>query len=98
MSLVNNGAGKITEECGELLQLIGKYLAYPDGNHPDRKGHLFFRLEDEIGDVYAAIEYFASEINLDLERIKTRKKEKLSTFYEWKTKDGQPEAVTLAKV
>ncbi len=52
---------KLVEELGELLQLLGKLSAFPDGIHPDGKGELKYRLLDEIADVYAALRYFREQ-------------------------------------
>ena len=78
------GHGKLTEELGELLQLLGKALAFPAGAHPDGKGSIGARLPDEIADVYAALDYF-SEVNLkdaSLD-IASRRAMKLSKFHLW---------------
>ena len=42
------GIAKLVEECGEVLQLLGKAMAFPDGEHPDKKGPLNERLPIEL--------------------------------------------------
>lgn len=32
------GIGKLIEECGEVLQVAGKAIAFPRGPHPDGAG------------------------------------------------------------
>lgn len=53
------GLFKVAEECGELLQILGKLGAYPDGDHPDGKGPLQDRLIEELGDVLWVVQRFA---------------------------------------
>lgn len=76
------GAAKIAEEAGEILQLIGKLMAYPDGDHPDGKGPIAERLGDELGDLRAAIDYFASANGYSAE-VEQRAFEKLDRFNLW---------------
>ena len=52
------GIHKLTEEIGELGQVIGKLGEFPSGNHPDGGPQLRQRLEEELADVEAAILYF----------------------------------------
>lgn len=82
MTVKWRGIHKLTEECGEVLQLLGKLGAFPDGNHPDEKGNLIDRLEGEITDLYVALNYFASENGLNIDQ--TRYQKKLKLFREWK--------------
>jgi NTP pyrophosphatase (non-canonical NTP hydrolase) len=77
------GYCKVLEECGELTTVLGKLGPYPDGNHPDGKGDLIRRLEDEIADVIASTTYFAENNGLDLEYIKARLQMKKKTYAEW---------------
>lgn len=77
------GIFKVLEECGELTTVLGKLGPYPDGNHPDGKGNLIRRLEDELADVIAASTYFAENNGLDLEYIKARIAMKKQTYDEW---------------
>jgi NTP pyrophosphatase (non-canonical NTP hydrolase) len=49
---------KLAEECGELVQVLGKIGVFPEGDHPDGRGHLHDRVKDEIADVAAALQYF----------------------------------------
>lgn len=83
MAEVFNGFFKLQEEMGELNQVLGKLGAFPNGKHPDDKGHLNDRLHEEIGDVYAALDYFVYMNGLDKMRILERKSEKLELFHEW---------------
>lgn len=80
---VHLGIHKLTEECGEVLQLLGKLGAFPQGEHPDGKGDLILRLEDELADLAAAIEYFTFVNKLNDNRIIERGCQKLKLFKEW---------------
>lgn len=81
------GIAKVVEECGELTVELGKLMAYPNGEHPDAadRGPLLRRVENELADVLAAVEFFASEnsAGLDLERIHSRRAMKLVRFRGW---------------
>jgi len=83
MSMSNNGLSKLIEECGEVLQISGKLLAYPSGEHPDNAGNLFERLEYELADLSAAIDFVISARRLDGLSIEAMKQEKLAIFHKW---------------
>jgi NTP pyrophosphatase (non-canonical NTP hydrolase) len=76
------GLGKLLEESGELQQVIGKLIAYPEGPHPDGTNAIS-RLHDEIGDVLAACQFVVQTNNLDAEHIMRRRARKLSRFVGW---------------
>jgi NTP pyrophosphatase (non-canonical NTP hydrolase) len=79
-----NGLAKLIEECGELVQVAGKKLAYFTTNdHPDGGAPLNRRLEDEIADVIAACNFVAESIGLDRPRIYDRAGRKVVQFHEW---------------
>ena len=59
------GLAKLVEEIGELTQVAGKKMAYTDGNHPDGKGDLNSRMQEEMGDVVAAIAFVSKKLSLD---------------------------------
>lgn len=84
MPMQNQGRAKLTEECGELLQVLGKIMQYPNTDeHPDGKGSLRIRLQEEMADVYAALEFVALKMKLDHNQIDSRKHEKLTLFWKW---------------
>lgn len=78
------GLAKVAEECGELLQVIGKIIAYPDRvDHPDGTADLRARLIEEMADVSATIQ-FAMEANyLSASDWLTRSEYKLERFRYW---------------
>lgn len=84
MALVARGLTKLIEETGELQQVVGKKLAYFDTDeHPDGKGSLKERMEEEIADVMAIIEFVTIEFGLDEGRIHERSEKKLNLYKEW---------------
>lgn len=78
------GLIKLAEECGELVTEIGKKLAFPEvDDHPDGKGPLRTRIEDEIADVIAAAAYVVRRNGLDWRRIADRAGRKMARFVTW---------------
>jgi len=52
---------KLNEECGELIQVIGKLIAMGgDYDHYDGS-NLVVRMVEEMADVYAALTYVANK-------------------------------------
>lgn len=76
------GAAKVSEEAGELIQVIGKLVAYPDNQHPDGSD-LRERLIEEVGDVLAALDYFVFASGLPWSAINAREDEKHKRFWRW---------------
>lgn len=86
-STVWPGLAKLTEECGELLQVAGKLMAFPDGAHPDGAGDLVERLLSELADVGAVVEYVVKANHLDHDRFFARMRKKVARFVEWHAKE-----------
>lgn len=84
MTMPGKGLYKLVEECGELLGVAGKKLAYFHTNeHPDGAGPLLERIEQEAGDVLAAIDFVMDKLGLDYARILERRAEKLRLYRQW---------------
>jgi NTP pyrophosphatase (non-canonical NTP hydrolase) len=84
MKTIFKGINNLNEELGELQQVIGKLHAYPTGEHPDGKGHLYIRLEEEIADVLAAIGHVIdNNLEVSLDKITKRVEEKMDLFDSW---------------
>lgn len=81
-STVWPGTAKLSEECGELLQVLGKLAAYPDSPHPDGTD-LIDRLHTEIADVLAAAEFVIDVNRMDMGGIIARRRRKLTLFRDW---------------
>ena len=95
------GLAKVIEECGELLQVAGKVMSTGSlGAHPDGT-HLAIRLEHELGDVLAAIDFFIKHNLVGDGVIEQRRKSKFVRFVDWHCehtkKTGKPPASEGAK-
>lgn len=85
-----NGLAKLIEECGEVLQIAGKLIQYPELQksemshymHPDGS-YLRERLETELGDLLAAITFVSQKMRLNSADVHHRATVKLATFNEW---------------
>jgi NTP pyrophosphatase (non-canonical NTP hydrolase) len=78
------GLTKLIEECGELIQIAAKRIAYHNSyEHPDGQGPMFERLENEISDVQAACRFVTQRMQLDEVRIAERTEAKLLRFQHW---------------
>lgn len=97
------GLSKLTEESGEVGQVVGKLIA--TGGKPAHWDgtNLRERLQEEIADLMAAC-FFVMEANgLDEEAMRTRHQQKLALFHRWHVEqaDSVPpskEMVTLAAI
>lgn len=84
MPMALNGLPKLCEELGELQQVCGKKLAYYHTDiHPDGKGSLKARMEEEMADVLAATAFVSERFMLDQDAINKRAAEKLALFHRW---------------
>lgn len=83
------GLSKLIEEAGEVIQVAGKIIAMGEmGEHFDGS-NLKVRLENELGDLIAAIE-FTKEVNyLDWPRIQERSFMKIRRFRSWHKTQGK---------
>lgn len=87
MPMQQDGLAKLSEECGELTQVAAKLIAYPHlrrsiQQHPDGT-ILRLRLEEEMADVLAAIEFVSAKLGLSAENIGLRTRQKLQLFNRW---------------
>lgn len=80
----HGGIDKLNEECGEVIQVIGKFhgMGAVLGDHWDGS-HLGQRLEEEIGDVLAAAKFVIEKHKLDSNAINLRQRDKLAKFRAW---------------
>jgi len=83
------GLSKLIEEAGEVLQVAGKLIATGGlAQHWDGS-NLRERLQEELGDLTAAVRFFARVNNLDEDVIARRAREKEKTFWQWHTEQGR---------
>lgn len=80
------GLAKLSEECGEVVQVIGKFVQsgatgfYQDGS---ATADLPAMLSDEMADLYAALDFVYRRCPVDREAISARRTRKLRLFEEW---------------
>lgn len=88
MTMTNYGLSKLVEEAGEVLQIAGKMLQYPDQEqHPDGLGPMRERLVDELADLAAAAQFVMNKLQLDADRFNERAEEKSQLFASWDEDD-----------
>lgn len=89
MSMSQKGLTKLLEELGELGQIAAKKIAYMDTDeHPDGLGSMKSRMEDEMADVLAAIDFVVNKFDLDVDRIYDRSRKKYNRFVFWDKEPG----------
>lgn len=81
--MANNGRDKLLEECGELIQVAAKKNACPNTDAHWDGTNLKLRMQEEMGDVLAAMRFVTETHGLDDEAIIQRSNEKLATFRTW---------------
>ncbi|MBO0610879.1 hypothetical protein [Myceligenerans salitolerans] len=77
------GASRIIEECGELLQVLGKLIGSGGSTAHWDGTDLGERLADEISDTRAALDYFISANNLPADVIDERTARKRAQYEKW---------------
>lgn len=77
------GAGRVIEESGELAQVLGKLIgASGELVHWDGTD-LRQRLVDEIGDLRAALDFFAAANELPAEQVEQQAQHKRAEYERW---------------
>jgi NTP pyrophosphatase (non-canonical NTP hydrolase) len=77
------GLSKLIEECGEVQQVCGKLLgSRGEENHWDGS-NLRERLQEELGDLVAAINFVIQKNGLDICTVACRSDDKLQLFNDW---------------
>lgn len=83
MPMSNRGLTKLVEECGEVIQVAAKRIAYPDViTHPDGS-RLDERLESELGDMMAAARFVIKKMGLNSDHVNARFLTKFAQFEAW---------------
>jgi NTP pyrophosphatase (non-canonical NTP hydrolase) len=84
------GISKLVEECGEVVQIVGKLIQTrgktKHWNVPDLKA----ALEDELSDVWAALTFVQKHCDLDANRMADRIVQKLDLFEKWHAGENDP--------
>lgn len=82
------GLSKLTEECGEVLQILGKLIATGGMvNHWDGTD-LREEIAKELADLTAACLFFAKVNNLESEEFDARILNKIQKFSQWHCEQG----------
>lgn len=80
----DKGLVKLVEELNELGTVAAKKIAYMDmDEHPDGKGSLQQRIQEEMGDVLAAMRFVAVKLSINWARVEGRAREKQARFEKW---------------
>lgn len=82
------GLAKLSEESGEVVQIIGK-LMMTGGRFDHWSGDLEPKLVEEIGDLSAALIFVTRHAGLDQAAIVERTKSKLDLFEKWHQEQSQ---------
>jgi NTP pyrophosphatase (non-canonical NTP hydrolase) len=78
-----NGLSKLIEECGEVQQVAGKIIGAEGKDRHFDGTNLRVRLESELGDLLAAIQFMIHHNDLDAHRIGMQRSKKLKIFEKW---------------
>jgi NTP pyrophosphatase (non-canonical NTP hydrolase) len=92
------GLAKLTEECGEVLQVVGKLLM-THGDPAHWSGNLRTMLLEEVADVEAAISFFTwHNLSPDEAAAHSRRvEEKITKFNDWhRNMDADPPPALIA--
>lgn len=93
-----NGVSKLSEEAGEVVQVIGKLMGNGGSTDHWDGSNLLVRLQEEIGDVLAACDFvMLANLALDSEFIERRREEKLKLFLKWNIESGGSEIVATGR-
>jgi NTP pyrophosphatase (non-canonical NTP hydrolase) len=90
------GISKLNEEAGEVIQVIGKLMATYGVTAHWEGTDLAERLEDEMGDVLAAIDFVLmhNQSPLSAKKVMERRAEKLALFNKWHDEQRSLETTT----
>lgn len=83
------GISKLTEEAGEVLQVCGKLIGTMGNVKHFDGSDLRTRLESELGDLLAAIDFVIEQNGLDKDMISVQHSIKSKLFLEWHKKQAE---------
>jgi NTP pyrophosphatase (non-canonical NTP hydrolase) len=77
------GVAKVTEEAGELLQLLGKLQACGGADVHFDGTAMRARITEEVADLGAALLFMAEKNGLDMDLIDDRSQSKFEQYESW---------------
>lgn len=79
------GTSKLIEECGELVQVLAKLIMVGGGQDHFDGSNLYNRIEEELGDLEAAIIFFKNQNygHISNGAVRNRRFQKLAIFNMW---------------
>jgi len=87
MPMRDQGRAKLTEEAGEVLQILGKMQQYPNQDaHPDGLGSLRQRLWEELADLAGSVMFVMDAMEMtedEFQAFLARREEKYNLFHQW---------------
>ena len=92
------GLSKLIEECGEVSQVVGKLLGTGGESAHWDGSDLRLRLQEELGDLLAAIDFVMLRNGLDFSAIQARRSRKYELFNLWHNEQGADVAIGPAPV
>ncbi len=78
------GLSKLIEEAGEVIQVCGKLIATAGADIHYDSSNLRERLQDELGDLKAAVQFVINMNELDADAISERTSAKLELYAKWR--------------
>lgn len=78
-----NGLSKLVEESGEVQQVLGKIVGVEGETTHFSGDNLKMQIEEELGNLLAAINFFIDENRLNFTRIQRQRDHKYNQFQEW---------------
>lgn len=92
------GLSKLAEECGEVGQVIGKLMGTRGQIHHWDGTNLATRLEEEMGDAKAAIDFVLTHCSLSSSAVERRRQEKGRLFEKWHEEEDPPPSQAINEV
>ena len=81
MGRKHKGLVKLSEECGELIQIVAKKMnSMHSDRHPNGRDSIKVKLEHEMADVISSITYSSVKLKLDISNIQRLAQERINSF------------------
>lgn len=81
MGRKHKGLLKLSEECGELIQIVAKKMnSMHSDQHPNGRDSIKLKLEHEMADVISSITYSSIKLKLDIANIQKLAQDRINSF------------------